>query len=92
MFGIGKEKPKMTSAQIGTIGMPVHINQSNTTLKVMADRAWQRAARLEYQLKKRIARGADAPEYRSKIKMQIRFYSEQHRVLLKQIELMKAFR
>ena len=92
MFGFGKSKPTIDQAQMGMIGMPVHINQGEAALKINADRSRQRAARLEYQLKKKIAAGTVTADFRTKILMHIEFYVSQSRDMQKRIELMKAFR
>ena len=91
MFGIGKEKPTIGQAQVGMIGMPVHIHQGEVALKVTAERSRQRMMRLEYQIKKKIAAGKDDPDWIEKVKLQIKFYSHQRRDVLERIELMKAF-
>ena len=92
MFGFGKSKPTIDLAQMGMIGMPVHIHQGDAALKITADRSRQRASRLEYQLKKKIAAGTVTPEYREKIMLQIKFYNIQSRDMHERIELMKGFR
>lgn len=91
MFGIGKPKPTIGQAQMGMIGMPVHIHQGRDALLVTADRSRQRAMRLEYQIKKKIAAGKADPEWIAKVKLQIKFYSNQHRDMHERIKLMKAF-
>ncbi len=91
MFGIGKPKPTIGQAQMGMIGMPVHIHQGEAALKITADRARQRIARLEYQIKKKTMAGKAGPEWLAQVKMQIQFYSHQHRDMLERIKLMKAF-
>ncbi len=91
MFGIGRPKPMIGQAQMGMIGMPVHIHQGEAALKITADRSRQRIMRLEYQIKKKIAAGKADPDWIAKVKMQIKFYSHQHRDMLERIKLMKAF-
>ena len=92
MFGFGKSKPTIDQAQMGMIGMPVHIHQGEAAMKITAARSRQRAARLEYQPKKKIAAGPVTPGYREKILLQIKFYNSQSRDMHDRIELMKAFR
>ena len=91
MFG-RKPTPMIGQAQMGMIGMPVHIHQGEAALKITADRSRQRIMRLEYQIKKKIAAGKDDPDWIEKVKLQIKFYSHQRRDVLERIELMKAFK
>ena len=91
MFG-RKPTPMIGQAQMGMIGMPVHIHQGEAALKITADRSRQRIMRLEYQIKKKTAAGKADPEWIAKVKLQIKFYSHQRRDVLERIELMKAFK
>ena len=90
MFG-RKPKPMIGQAQMGMIGMPVHIHQGEAALKVTADRSRQRIMRLEYQIKKKIAAGKADPEWVDKVKLQIKFYNHQRLDIFERIKLMKAF-
>ncbi len=91
MFGFDKPKPTIGQAQMGMIGMPVHIHQGEAALKITANRSRQRIARLEYQITKKIAAGKADPEWIAKVKMQIKFYNHQRLDMLERIKLMKAF-